>query len=77
MDTVYIETSIISYMRQKPSTHVVLAARQLLTHQWWNDERSNYQLVASQLVIDEASAGDPTLAAERLHLLAGIPLSAA
>ena len=74
MDTVYIETSIISYMRQKPSTHVVLAARQLLTHQWWNDERSNYQLVASQLVIDEASAGDPTLAAERLHLLAEIPL---
>lgn len=74
MDTVYLETSIISYLRQKPSTHVVLAARQLLTHQWWNDERSNYQLVASQLVIDEASAGNPSLAAERLQLLAGIPL---
>lgn len=74
MDTVYLETSIISYMRQRPSAQVVLAARQLLTHQWWNDERSNYQLVASQLVIDEASAGDPSLAAERLQLLAGIPL---
>ena len=74
MDTVYLETSIISYLRQKPGTHVVLAARQLLTHQWWNDERSNYQLVASQLVIDEASAGNPSLAAERLQLLAGIPL---
>lgn len=74
MDTVYLETSIISYLRQKPSTQVVLAARQLLTHQWWNDERSNYQLVASQLVIDEASAGNPSLAAERLQLLAGIPL---
>jgi predicted nucleic acid-binding protein len=71
---VYLETSIISYLRQKPSTQVVLAARQLLTHQWWNDERSNYQLVASQLVIDEASAGNPSLAAERLQLLAGIPL---
>ena len=74
MDTVYVETSIISYLRQKPSTQVVLAARQLLTHQWWNDERTNYQLVASQFVIDEASAGNPTLAAERLQLLAGIPL---
>jgi predicted nucleic acid-binding protein len=74
MDTVYLETSIVSYLRQKPSTQVVLAARQLLTHQWWNDERSNYQLVASQLVIDEASAGNPSLAAERLQLLAGIPL---
>ena len=80
METVYVETSIISYLRQKPSTQVVLAARQLLTHQWWNDERTNYQLVASQFVIDEASAGNPTLAAERLQLLAGIlllPLDAA
>ena len=74
METVYVETSIISYLRQKPSTQVVLAASQLLTHQWWNDERTNYQLVASQFVIDEASAGNPTLAAERLQLLAGIPL---
>jgi predicted nucleic acid-binding protein len=74
METVYVETSIVSYLRQKPSTQVVLAARQLLTHQWWNDERTNYQLVASQFVIDEASAGNPTLAAERLQLLAGIPL---
>ena len=30
MDTVYIETSIVSYLRQKPSTQVVTAARQLL-----------------------------------------------
>ncbi|MEY3458364.1 MAG: hypothetical protein RL215_1521, partial [Planctomycetota bacterium] len=28
----------------------------------------------SQLVIDEASAGKPSLTAERLQLLAGIPL---
>ena len=64
MDTVYIETSVISYLRQKPSSQVVMAARQLLTHQWWNDERTKYQLVVSQFVIDEASAGDATLAAE-------------
>ena len=55
MNTVYIETSIVSYLRQKPSTQVVTAARQLLTHQWWNDERQNYDLVISQYVIDEAS----------------------
>ncbi|MFC1757391.1 type II toxin-antitoxin system VapC family toxin [Planctomycetota bacterium] len=74
MDTVYIETSIVSYLRQRPSSQVVMAARQLLTHQWWNDERSKYEVVASQYVIDEASAGDPTLAAERLESLDGIPL---
>lgn len=74
MDTVYIETSIISYLRRKPSSQLVTAARQLLTHRWWNDERTNYELVISQYVIDEASAGDPTLAADRLAALAGIPL---
>jgi predicted nucleic acid-binding protein len=74
MDTVYVETSIVSYLRQRPSSQVVMAARQLLTHQWWNDERSKYELVVSQYVIDEASAGDPALAAERLESLDGIPL---
>lgn len=74
MDTVYVETSIVSYLRQRPSSQVVMAARQLLTHEWWNNERSKYELVVSQYVIDEASAGDPTLAAERLESLDGIPL---
>jgi predicted nucleic acid-binding protein len=74
MDTLYIETSIVSYLRQRPSSQVVMAARQLLTHRWWNNERSKYELVVSQYVIDEASAGDPTLAAERLESLDGIPL---
>jgi len=74
MNTVYIETSIISYLRQKPSRQIVTAARQLLTHRWWHGERKHYELVVSQYVIDEASAGDPILAAERLESLDGIPL---
>lgn len=74
MDTLYIETSIVSYLRQRPSSQVVMAARQVLTHQWWNNERSKFDLVTSQYVIDEASAGDPTLAADRLLTLDGIPL---
>jgi len=74
MATVYIETSIVSYLRQRPSRQVVTAARQLLTHQWWDEERENYELVTSQYVLDEAAGGDPVLAAERLQSLSGIPL---
>lgn len=51
-----------------------MAARQLLTSKWWDTERSNYQLVVSQYVLDEVSAGDPVLAADRVQALAGIPL---
>ena len=74
MPTVYIETSIVSYLRQRPSPHIVAAARQILTCKWWENERKNYELVTSQFVVDEASAGDPVLAAERLQSLDGIPL---
>ncbi len=55
MQTVYIETSILSFLRSKQSAHVVSAARQLLTRRWWDDERSKYELVTSQYVLDEAS----------------------
>lgn len=74
METVYIETSIVSYLRQTPSSQVVAAARQILTHRWWNQHRLNYELVASQYVIDEASVGDTLLARERLESLEGVPL---
>lgn len=74
MPTLYVETSIVSYLRQQPSVRVITAARQLLTHQWWNQERSKYELVTSQYVIDEASDGEPSLAEARLRALKGIPL---
>jgi predicted nucleic acid-binding protein len=46
----------------------------LLTHRWWEEERTNYDLVTSQYVIDEAADGDPRLAQDRLDTLADIPL---
>ena len=74
MPRVYIETSIVSYLRQPTSGQIITAARQLLTRRWWEEERSHYELVTSQYVIDEAADGDPRLARERLDSLAGIPL---
>lgn len=41
---------------------------------WWRIERPKFDLVTSQLVINEASSGDPGAAVDRLNLLAGIPL---
>ena len=74
MKTVYIETSIVSYLRSRPSAQVVTVARQVLTRRWWEHERQNYQLITSQYVLDEASRGNEGLAAERLAQLSGIPL---
>jgi hypothetical protein len=43
MPIVYIETSIVSYLRQRPSGQIVAAARQLITQRWWDHERNKYQ----------------------------------
>ena len=48
----------------------------MLTKEWWQRDRLRFELFTSQLVLDEASAGDPAAAAERLDALSGIPLLA-
>lgn len=73
MDTIYIETSIISHATARPSSDIQIAALQHQARNWWSNERSRFELVTSQLVIDEASAGDAQAAAERLKLLEGLP----
>lgn len=73
MATVYVETSIVSYLTAKPSRDVVLAAHQTLTRDWWRG-RSAYELVTSQLVLDEAAAGDPHARVRRLAALRGVPV---
>ena len=59
MPTLYVETSIVSYLRSRPSAQVVAAARQLLTRKWWETERPTYELVTSQYILDgkEGHAG--------------------
>ena len=74
MATVYIETSIIGYLTARSRDSVIFQARQQLTRSWWDTRRQSYELVTSQLVLDEASAGDTTAARERLELLETIPL---
>ena len=76
MASIYIETSIVSYLREREESHVVAAARQILTKRWWSDERRKYTLVTSQYVIDEACMGDSVLAQERLLPLDDLPLLA-
>ncbi len=73
MDTVYIETSIVSHATAWASSDIQIAAIQQQARDWWSIERSKFELVTSQLVIDEASAGDPSAAADRLKMLDGIP----
>lgn len=74
--TVYIETSIVSYLTARPSSELLAAAWQKVTIDWWDTQRNRFDLLASDLVIEEAGRGDDTAVARRLEALAGIPLLA-
>ena len=76
MDTVYVETTVVGNCAGRMHPDPLIAARQTVTRQWWATAASRYRLLASQLVIDECNAGDPTAATERLTVIAGIELLA-
>ena len=71
---VYIESTIPSYLAAWPSRDLLQAARQQITHDWWNNQRHNYDLCISQTVIDEAEAGDADAAKRRTPFLQQLPL---
>ncbi|MBA3943716.1 MAG: type II toxin-antitoxin system VapC family toxin [Herpetosiphonaceae bacterium] len=74
--TVYLETTIVSYLTGRSSRDLIVAAHQQLTQEWWDQHRLAFDLYISQLVIQEASAGDPMVPKRRLVALEGIPLLA-
>jgi predicted nucleic acid-binding protein len=76
MDTVYIETSIVSHATARPTSDVLTAALQDQARRWMAEQRQNYAVVTSQLVVAEAAAGDSDAAARRLAMLADIPILA-
>jgi hypothetical protein len=54
MATVYIETSIVSHAAAHPSSDPNIATLQMQARDWWRIERPKFDLVTSQLVINEA-----------------------
>jgi hypothetical protein len=71
---VYLETTIPSYLAAWASRDLLQAARQRITHDWWDTQRQNYELCLSQIVLDEAAGGDADAAKRRMAILAGLPL---
>jgi hypothetical protein len=71
--TLYLETTIPSYLVARRSPLARIAADQQTTQDWWDFHRHEYEMFVSEAVLDEAGDGDAVLAAKRLAVLAGIP----
>lgn len=72
--SIYIETSVISYFTSHPSRDLIIAARQQLTHEWWENYYPQTEAFISTLVIQEAEVGDTRAAKRRLEAIADLPV---
>ncbi|HEY9139810.1 MAG TPA: type II toxin-antitoxin system VapC family toxin [Bryobacteraceae bacterium] len=70
----YLETTIPSYLTSRPSRDLIIAGHQQVTRDWWEKRQGDFQIYISQLVLDEAGAGDPAAGRERLTVLQSLPL---
>jgi len=65
--TVYIETTVISYLTAKPSRDLIIAAHQQITHDWWDLALPHFDVFVSPIVLEEISRGDTQAAELRLE----------
>lgn len=73
LPTLYLESSIPSYLAARPSRDLVTAAHQQRTHQWWDLHRGEYTLFVSELVLTEICRGDSQAAQRRISIVNGLP----
>ena len=70
METVYLETSFISYLVGNPSQDELNAQRQDLSRRWWHFRRSEFNCVVSTMVWQEIAEGDQNEAEKRKSAIA-------
>lgn len=74
MPSVYLETTIPSYLAARNSTDLRTLGKQQATREWWDLRKFDFDLYISEYVLIECQAGDPELASKRIEILNEIPL---
>jgi len=72
MPSVYVETTIPSYLTSAPSRDLVVAGQQQITHDWWQTAKERFELYVSEALLQEIRAGNPEMAAKRLKIVEGL-----
>lgn len=72
--TVYVETSVLSYLTARPSNDLRAMANQSVTVEWWETQRANYEVVVSELVLQEAGRGHAEAAQRRMAVASQLPI---
>ncbi len=75
-ESVYLETSVVSYLTARESRDLIVTAIQQLTKEWWNKRRDDFDLYVSDMVVQESQAGDPLAANRRIEIIRNLPVIA-
>ena len=67
--TIYLESSVVSYLTAHLSSEPIMAGHQQATRKWWDQERHRFDVFVSVFVLKEVAAGDPEAAAKRLEAI--------
>lgn len=70
-ESTYIETSVVSYYVSKPSRNLIVLAHQQITWEWWPKAVKRFDIYISEVVVEEAAAGNEEAAKKRLKELKG------
>ena len=71
--SLYVETTIPSFVIGGISPVLETAAHQVATRRWWEERRFEYRLFISELVQSELAAGNSIYVRQRLDLVADLP----
>lgn len=74
MESVYLVTTFFSYLVARPSRDVIVAAHRQMTLDWRETRRGVFAGPISQVVMDEASQGDPAEIRKRWEILETLPV---
>lgn len=68
-ESVYIETSVISYLTSRLSRDLIVAGHQKISQSWWEARKNDFDLFISETVLKEISLGDPIESNKRIELV--------
>ena len=72
--SLYLESTIPSYLAAHPSRDLIVAAHQQIAHDWWQQARGDFEVHISEAVLEEISAGDPDAASRRQGFVEGLSI---
>jgi hypothetical protein len=74
MNTVYLETTILSYLTAHISRDLVVAGHQQITREWWKTAKDRFRLFISEALLEEIGRGDKEAVSRRRDIARDIPV---